>query len=78
MLSRDNITLGHDLQSRDKTLNMSIPKIEDRLKADKLRKITLRKLCKDGRQGEADRTIYNWKPRHLNSGKRKLGKVDFR
>jgi nucleolar GTP-binding protein len=33
---------------------------------------------KDGRKGEADRHIYNLKPKHLYAGKRGNGKTDRR
>jgi len=49
-------------------------KMEVAIKAKKAQK----KMNRDGRQGEADRHIYNLMPKHLYSGKRGLGKNERR
>lgn len=50
-----------------------------RKKAVKLMRSTQRKLMsRYARKGEADRSIPNMKPKHLYSGKRKMGKTDRR
>merc|ERR1712112_785800 len=43
----------------------------------KKRKVT-RALSKHDKKGEADHWIPDWKPKHLHSGKRKMGKTDRR
>lgn len=37
-----------------------------------------RKMNRSGRKGEADRHVFDMKPKHLLSGKRKAGKKDRR
>ena len=47
-------------------------------KGRKLAKLSQRPMNNDARKGEADRRILDSKPKHLFSGKRKLGKTDRR
>jgi len=46
--------------------------------ADRLAKRAKRELSRDGRRGESDRHVFDWKPKHLLSGKRGVGKADRR
>jgi nucleolar GTP-binding protein len=46
--------------------------------ADRLAKRAKRELSRDGRRGESDRHVFDWKPKHLLSGKRGMGKTDRR
>jgi len=46
--------------------------------ADRLAKRAKRELSRDGRRGESDRHVFDWKPKHLLSGKRGLGTADRR
>ncbi|WKY06823.1 hypothetical protein Q1695_006757 [Nippostrongylus brasiliensis] len=57
---------------------LGIPDKAKRLKAEKLRAKALRHLKREARKGEADRHVYDLKPKHLFSGKRKMGKTDRR
>jgi len=47
-------------------------------KAERLAKRARRSFSRDGRKGEADRHVYDLKPKHLYSGKRGIGKTDRR
>mmetsp|Transcript_36018 Transcript_36018/g.76803 ORF Transcript_36018/g.76803 Transcript_36018/m.76803 type:complete len:641 (+) Transcript_36018:86-2008(+) len=47
-------------------------------KAEKVRRKFWRKHAKQGKKGEADHHIPDWKPKHLFSGKRGIGKTDRR
>ena len=47
-------------------------------KARKKMKLDQRKLVQEGKQGEADRKIRTLLPKHLYSGKRKMGKTQRR
>lgn len=47
-------------------------------KAVKIGKKAVKQRNKDARKGEADRVVYNLKPKHLFSGKRSIGKTDRR
>ncbi|CAM6092746.1 unnamed protein product [Calypogeia fissa] len=49
-----------------------------KLKAIKMSKKAVMQRNKDARKGEADRVVYNPKPKHLFSGKRGTGKTDRR
>lgn len=57
---------------------LAIPDQKKRAKAEKLRVNALKRLRREARKGEADRHIYDLKPKHLFSGKRKMGKADRR
>ncbi|PAV56817.1 hypothetical protein WR25_09636 [Diploscapter pachys] len=57
---------------------IGIPDKKTRDKASKLRLKVLQGFKRDARKGEADRHIYDLKPKHLFSGKRKMGKTDRR
>jgi len=46
--------------------------------ADRLAKRAKREMSRDGRRGESDRHVFDWKPKHLLSGKRGMGKTDRR
>lgn len=47
-------------------------------KAEKLETRLQRKMAQEARKGEADRHVYDLKPKHLYSGKRGIGKTDWR
>ena len=47
-------------------------------KGRKLAKLSQREMNNNARKGEADRRILDSKPKHLFSGKRKMGKTDRR
>ena len=49
-----------------------------KMKAVKLGKKAVKQRNKDAKKGEADRVVYNLKPKHLFSGKRSTGKTDRR
>ncbi|VDK65130.1 unnamed protein product [Cylicostephanus goldi] len=57
---------------------LAMPNKETRAKAAKLRVNAMRRLRREARKGEADRHVYDLKPKHLFSGKRKMGKTDRR
>jgi len=46
--------------------------------AGRLAKRAKREMSRDGRRGESDRHVFDWKPKHLFSGKRGMGKTDRR
>ncbi|KJH42139.1 MYND finger [Dictyocaulus viviparus] len=53
--------------------------IADKVKRDKAAKLranAMKHLRREARKGEADRQVYDLKPKHLFSGKRKMGKTD--
>lgn len=52
--------------------------IATKMKAHKLAKQYLKRVAKEARKGEADRTFLNPKPKHLFSGKRSNGTTDYR
>eukprot|EP00933_Yihiella_yeosuensis_P080565 TRINITY_DN94013_c0_g1_i1.p1 TRINITY_DN94013_c0_g1~~TRINITY_DN94013_c0_g1_i1.p1 ORF type:complete len:643 (-),score=166.94 TRINITY_DN94013_c0_g1_i1:221-2149(-) len=45
---------------------------------EKVRRKRMKLFEKDGRKGEADKWVPDWKPKHLYSGKRGIGKTDRR
>lgn len=47
-------------------------------KAKTMMKSAQKKMNRLGRKGEADRHVFDMKPKHLLSGKRKAGKKDRR
>ena len=47
-------------------------------KVRKMSKVSQRKMNRNAKKGEADRKILDMKPKHLLSGKRKMGKTDRR
>lgn len=49
-----------------------------KMKAVKLGKKAVKQRNKNARRGEADRVIFNMKPKHLFAGKRSIGKTDRR
>lgn len=51
---------------------------QKRAKAEKLRHKALSHFKRDARKGESDRHVFDLKPKHLFSGKRKMGKTDRR
>eukprot|EP00252_Welwitschia_mirabilis_P009746 TRINITY_DN22597_c0_g1_i1.p1 TRINITY_DN22597_c0_g1~~TRINITY_DN22597_c0_g1_i1.p1 ORF type:complete len:673 (-),score=112.61 TRINITY_DN22597_c0_g1_i1:311-2329(-) len=64
---RDEVVPGEGLKDK-----------EQKVKAIKLSKKSVKKRNKEARKGEADRTIPNMKPKHLFSGKRSIGKTERR
>lgn len=66
-------------QSRTPRDQSGVRDPETRLKIKKMvKKVQTQKFNKFGRMGEADRHIHEKKPKHLFSGKRKMGKTDRR
>uniref|UniRef100_A0A914H588 Uncharacterized protein n=1 Tax=Globodera rostochiensis TaxID=31243 RepID=A0A914H588_GLORO len=57
-------------------LNLQLNDI--RVKAKKIGRFGQRKLAREARKGEADRHVFDLKPKHLFSGKRSSGKTDRR
>uniref|UniRef100_A0A7S4SVG0 Nucleolar GTP-binding protein 1 n=1 Tax=Alexandrium monilatum TaxID=311494 RepID=A0A7S4SVG0_9DINO len=55
-----------------------LPNEETAQAIEKNRRRKMRKLEKFGKKGEADHHIPDWKPKHLYSGKRGIGKTDRR
>ncbi|KAL3121377.1 hypothetical protein niasHT_004961 [Heterodera trifolii] len=55
-----------------------IPDKKIRVKAKKIGRFGLRRLARDARKGEADRHVFDLKPKHLFCGKRSSGKTDRR
>jgi nucleolar GTP-binding protein len=55
-----------------------MPSIQATMKSRSLLHRSLVKIGKRGRQGTSDRFIGNFRPKHLNSGKRGIGKTDRR
>jgi len=51
---------------------------QSRTRAERLAKKARRELSRDGRKGESDRHVFDLKPKHLYSGKRRKGKTDRR
>lgn len=52
--------------------------VKQKIEAEKLLRRDQKILGRDGRKGEADRHIYDLKPKHLFSGKSTVGKRDYR
>jgi nucleolar GTP-binding protein len=52
--------------------------VKQRLLAEKLQRQSVKKLVRDGRRGESDRHVFDWKPKHLFTGKGGIGSKDFR
>jgi len=52
--------------------------VKQKLLAEKLAKRSLKPLVRDGRMGESDRHVFDWKPKHLFTGKRGIGNTDRR
>jgi len=72
-----------ELASRDRSKTPGTPgsgfRDEEQFdQADRLAKRAKRELSRDGRRGESDRHVFDWKPKHLLSGKRGVGKTDRR
>ncbi|ELR22900.1 nucleolar gtpbinding protein 1, putative [Acanthamoeba castellanii str. Neff] len=65
---------GRSKTPQEEGLRDKRQKLEVEVKAKKAQ----RTMNKDGRKGEADRHIYNLKPKHLYAGKRGNGKTDRR
>lgn len=47
-------------------------------KAKKMMKNSQKDMNREGKKGEADRHVFDLKPKHLFSGKRKSGTHDYR
>jgi len=72
-----------NLKSRERTQSATdklsgIKDIKSQIKAIKLGHKKLRPLQQDARRGEADRHVYDLRPKHLITGKRGIGKTDRR
>jgi len=52
--------------------------VKQRLLAEKLARRSVKRLTRDGRMGESDRHVFDWKPKHLFTGKGGVGSKDFR
>jgi len=50
----------------------------EKKKAEKLKRMGEKKWKSEARKGAADRRVLDLKPKHLNSGKRGIGKTDWR
>ncbi|CAD6196883.1 unnamed protein product [Caenorhabditis auriculariae] len=74
--------IGHSLKNQPKQApprdEQAMPDVEKRVKAKKMREKAIRSLKREARKGEADRHVFDLKPKHLFSGKRKQGKTDRR
>ncbi|CAB3409019.1 unnamed protein product [Caenorhabditis bovis] len=57
---------------------IAIPDEKARMHANKLRSKAMKNLRRDAKKGEADRHVYDLKPKHLFTGKRGSGKTDWR
>lgn len=57
---------------------IGIPDEAKRAHATKLRTKAMRGLRREAKKGEADRHVYDLKPKHLFCGKRGNGKTDWR
>ena len=57
---------------------LAFPDEEKRAHVDKLRTKAMRGLRREAKKGEADRHVYDLKPKHLFCGKRGNGKTDWR
>lgn len=55
-----------------------LPDLESYDKTQKIRRKGQAPFNRDARKGEGDRHIFDMKPKHLFSGKRKMGKADHR
>jgi nucleolar GTP-binding protein len=64
--------------SRASVTSRAFKNPEEKSKADRLAKRARRELSRSSKRGESDRHVYDLKPKHLFSGKRKLGKTDRR
>jgi len=66
-------------RSRSKTpAQEGLKDFAQKLKVQKLAKKVQKEFGKDARKGESDRHVFDFKPKHLLSGKRKGGKADRR
>lgn len=65
-------------RARSKSLMKGMPSAEVAQANEKVRRKKMRLLEKHGKKGEADHHIPDWKPKHLYSGKRGIGKTDRR
>jgi nucleolar GTP-binding protein len=52
--------------------------VKQKVDAQKMARREQREWARDGRRSEADRLIYDLKPKHLFSGKSGIGKKDYR
>jgi len=66
--------------SRNRTRTLSRAPVETEVDktSKKLKRIFDKKLFFEGKGGITDHKIYDWKPKHLNSGKRGIGSTDYR
>jgi nucleolar GTP-binding protein len=80
-LSKSGAKKAKRMASRSRTPapgEKGLKDINSKMKAHKLAKQYLKKVAKEARKGEGDRTILNMKPKHLFSGKRGNGTTDYR
>lgn len=85
---RDATAGGEDAGSVDRAASAARARSKSRLKGlpsedvaqavEKQRRKKMRRMEKFGKKGEADHHIPDWKPKHLYSGKRGIGKTDRR
>ena len=78
---RDRSSTARDAASVARSRSPSANGVRDETalkKANKMTKKNQKQLNKHGRASESDRRIPTMKPKHLNSGKRGIGKTDRR
>merc|ERR1712217_227087 len=64
--------------ARSKSRMKGLPSEDVAQKVEKVRRKRMKLMEKYGKKGEADRHIPDWKPKHLFTGKRGIGKTDRR
>jgi len=65
-------------RARSKSRLAGLPSETAAQKVERMRRKKMRLMEKYGKKGEADKHIPDWKPKHLFSGKRGIGKTDRR
>lgn len=65
-------------RARSKSRLAGLPSEEVAQAVEKVRRKRMRFFEKQGKKGEADKHVPDWKPKHLYSGKRGIGKTDRR
>mmetsp|Transcript_66821 Transcript_66821/g.155228 ORF Transcript_66821/g.155228 Transcript_66821/m.155228 type:complete len:644 (+) Transcript_66821:88-2019(+) len=65
-------------RARSISRTKGLPNEETAERLEKSRRRSMKRREKEGRKGEADRHIPDWKPKHLYSGKSGIGKRDWR
>lgn len=64
--------------ARDKSRMKGLPSQEAAQSVEKVRRKRMKLFEKQGKKGEADKWVPDWKPKHLFTGKRGIGKTDRR